>query len=280
MDSSGTGSRNELYLALGCALVQVQCIELVLKQLLARRAFGGTVDQIEVRLASLHLDYATNTLGTLVKELFKDFIVPIGFEHPEVSDLAPGEKAAAHFRMFIHLVPDELARVKQQFEHIVTTRNDVVHHLASRFALQSEAGCVEARNYVESFSELLKSVWEDLKTWATSHDEARQEHEQFLKSDEGYAFVVDGILPNGKVMWPVSGMVSALRDAAQAHCRPDGWSKLSDAIDWIDTNAPTQTPSRYGCSTYRQAIHESKAFEVKRERDEEGSVAILYRSRR
>jgi hypothetical protein len=277
MDSARTNSRNELHRALGRALVQVQGIELMLKQLLASRAFGGTVAQIEAQLASRHLDYATNTLGTLVKELFKDFLVPMGFDHPKVPDLAPDEKAALHFRMYIHLIPDELARVQQQFEQIVGTRNDVVHHLASRYALQTEAGCVEARRYIESFSEHLKSAWDDIKAWATSHDDAKLAHAQFLQSEEGYSMVVDGILPNGEVMWSVSGIVSALGEAAQAHSRPDGWAKLSDAIDWIDTHAPTQKPSRFGCSTYRQAIHESKAFEVKRERDEEGSVTFLFR---
>lgn len=279
MDSARTESRNELYLALGRTLVQVQGIELMLKQLLASRAFGGTVAQIEAQLASRHLDYATNTLGSLVKELFKDFLVPMGFEPPEVPDLAPDETTALHFRMCIHLVPDELARVQQQFEQIVGTRNDLVHHLASRYALQTETGCVEARRYIESFSEHLKSAWDDIKAWATSHEDAKLAHAQFLQSEEGYAMVVNGILPNGEVMWSVSGIVSALREAALAHSQPDGWAKLSDAIDWIDTHAPTQKPSKYGCSTYRQAIHESKAFEVKRERDEEGSVTFLFRKK-
>lgn len=272
-------NRDELYRALGRTLIQVQGIELVLKQLLASKSYGGTVAQIEAQLASSHLDYATNTLGTLVKELFKDFLVPIGFEHPEAPDLELGDTAAMHFRMSIHLVPDELSRVKQRFEHLVATRNDVVHHLASRFALKTEAGCADARAYVDSFSEHLKSVWEDIKTWAMSHDQMKQAHAQFLESAEGYAMVVDGILPNGDVMWLASGIVNALREAARSHARPDGWTLLSDAIDWIDANAPTQTPSRYGCSTYRQAIHESKAFDLKRERDEEGSVTFLYRAK-
>lgn len=272
-----TTQHEELYRALGRALIQVQAIELQLKQLLASRYLGGTVHEIEKQLATRHLDYAANTFGTLVGELFKDYVVPEGFEHPEAPEPAGTTLPAMHIRFSVALRGDEHARVKKSFEELVATRNDFVHHLVTRYALMTPQGAHDAVDHLRAFTDNLRGTRDLIRDWAAAQGVLRLEQAKFMQSEAGYAMVVDGIMPNGEVIWPISGLVRALREATKVVSSPSGWTPLNDAIAWIQVNEPTQTPSRYRCSSYRHAIHESRAFDVKREPGSNGALVFMYR---
>jgi hypothetical protein len=278
-DASLTSAHEELYRTLGRALIQVQGVELLLKQLLASRYIGGTVPEIEKQLATRHLDYATNTFGTLVGELFKDYVVPEGFEHPEAPDPADTTLPAMHVRFSVALRADEHTRVKKSFEELVATRNDFVHHLVTGFALTTPDGARDAVVHLQAFTEKLRVARGLVRDWAESQDALRLEQTKFMQSDAGYAMVVDGIMPSGEVIWPISGLVRALKEAAKAVALPGVWVPLKEAIAWIQGHEPTQTPSRYGCMSYRHAIHESKAFDVKNSPSADGTKTFFYRPR-
>ena len=276
-DGGLTSRHEELYRLLGRSLIQVQGLEQLLKQLLASRYIGGTVPEIEKQLATRHLDYATNTFGTLVGELFRDYVVLEGFEHPEAPEPVNSTLPAMHIRYSVSLRADEHARVKDCLEALVRTRNDIVHHLVTQFPLMTPEGAQGAVEHLRAFAENLKLGRELIRGWAEAQYALRVEQTNFMQSDAGYAMVVDGIMPNGEVIWPISGLVRALREAARVLASPGGWTPLNEAIAWIQTHAPTQTPSRYRCSSYRHAIHESKVFDVKREQSQQDTAAFLYR---
>lgn len=278
-DADLTSRHEELYRLLGRSLIQVQGLEQLLKQLLASRYIGGTVPEIEKQLANRHLDYATNTFGTLVGELFKDYVVPEGFEHPDAPEPVNSTLPAMHIRYSVTLRVDEHARVKKTLEELVGTRNDIVHHLVTRFPLMKPEGAHDAVEYLRAFAENLKLGRELIRGWAEAQEALRVEQTNFMQSDAGYAMVVDGIMPNGEVIWPISGLVRALKEAAKVVASPGGWTPLNEAIAWIQTHDPTQTPSRYQCSSYRHAIQESKVFDVKKAQNADGTKAFLYCSK-
>lgn len=275
-DASLTSAHEELYRVLGRSLVQVQGVEQLLKQLLASRHIGGTVPEIEKQLATRHLDYATNTFGNLVGELFRDYVVPEGFEHPEAPEPMNSTLPAMHIRYSVTLRLDEHARVKKTLEELVGTRNHIVHHLVTRFPLMTPEGAQDAVEHLRAFAENLKLGRDLIRGWAEAQEALRVEQSNFMQTDAGYAMVVDGIMPNGEVIWPISGLVRALREAAKVVASPGGWTPLNEAIAWIRTHDPTQTPSRYRCSSYRHAIHESKVFDVKKVSSADGTNAFLY----
>jgi OST-HTH/LOTUS domain len=64
-------------------------------------------------------------------------------------------------------------------------------------------------------------------------------------------------------LWTQSGCV-----AAQTH--------LGDAIEWLRQHHPDRSPRRYGCSTWRQLLHESGQFQVRFELDASGSRGAWY----
>lgn len=276
MDNELDASRNALFHSLGRSLVRVQSIEVTLKHLLASRSFGGTVEELETWMTERHADYATNTLGTLVNELLERYLVSESYEAQEVPD--PPESTHIYFRFENVVTMDDsrLLEMRTLFKGIVATRNDIVHHLAELFPLKTPDGCADAQTFLSNFESSLGEAREELKCWVEAREKAAQLHTQFTMSEEFNNYVFDGILPDGTVQWELAGIVRALRTAARD--RPSGdWMPLDEAIAWIRREAPLQIPSRYNCSTYRQAIHESRAFDVKREPGPDGPLVFMYR---
>lgn len=278
MDTELEDAREGLYRWLGRCLVQVQGIEMRLKQLLASRSFGGTVEEIEEQLATRHQDYATNTLGTLVKLVTTEFLLEDGQEPPPTPDRPEVLVPTFHMRHHISMAPERLEAMRQELAELVAWRNDTVHHLATLFPLNTAQGCQAAREHLERFSEKLTRHREEIESWVKGFVDAQGYWAKVVSSPEYQDHVLDGILPDGTVQWDVSGIVRALRNAAGQR-GAGAWMPLDEAIVWIRREDPTQIPSRYRCSTYRQAIHESRAFDVRREPGADGRMVFLYRPR-
>ena len=119
--------------------------------------------------------------------------------------------------------------------------------------------------------------FEQLRGWAEHMDQARRLAAEFAQSDAFRDLVIHGIAPDGSVDWPAAGIVRALRDAA-AELAVDGWTPVASAGRWIAERLPEHLPTKYGCSSWRQVIHESRLFEL-RYRDVGGQRAAWYRAK-
>ncbi len=103
--------------------------------------------------------------------------------------------------------------------------------------------------------------YQTLRTWAEHMDNARALAASFMNSAAFKDMLIDGIAPDGQVHWPMS----SLREAEQTLALsggPANWVELNAAVAWIARQHPDQTPTRYGCSSWRQVLHESREFEV------------------
>lgn len=276
MDYELDASRNALFHSLGRSLVRVQSIELTLKRLLASRSFGGTVEELENWMTERHADYATNTLGTLVNELLEQYLVSESYEAREAPDPPLSKSIYFRFENVVTMEDARLLEMRSLFKGLVAARNDIIHHLAERFPLKTPEGCTEAHAFLAAFESTLGNVWDELNRWAEARDKVAQLHAEFMKSPEFHNYLMDGILPDGTVQWEVSGIVRALRNAAKSRAEGD-WMPLVEAVAWIRREAPLQIPSRYFCTTYRQAIRKSLAFETKLEPQPDGSTMFLFR---
>lgn len=273
-----TFAQKEVYQALGYGLVQVQHFERQMKRLLALKCIGGTIEEIEKQLSSRHLDYKTNTLGTLVKEFLCAYVFPDGTELPSAPEPRQITKPTFHFRVGINMPEDSLVDLSLSLARLVTYRNDVVHHLAEMFQLGTGEGCQLALAYLKEFASCVDRHNQQLNDWATHHDKVKLEAAAFMQTPVFLDMLLDGINPDGSVDWLAAGIVQALNQASQV-LSVKGWARLADSITWIRVNAPTQIPSRYGCGSYRHILHESMAFDVEKRLDSEGRADIWYRAR-
>lgn len=157
--------------------------------------------------------------------------------------------------------------------------NELIHHFLQCFDLWDAAGCIAAEGFLDESYETIDGHYLTLRDWAKSMDEARSLMASFMQTPQCRDFVINGIGLNGTVHWAGSGITNCLREA-ETKLTQAGWTLLLDAIRWASKTYPEQTPKRYGCGSWRQVLHESQQFEVRKESQaDSGHTLVWYRSR-
>jgi hypothetical protein len=254
-------------LKLGGGLLRLQQYERLLKAMVANTDLAGEPAQLQAvrdaRVASVH----KATLGGLVTLLTGGYLSAQNESAPaqETDDKFPGDKLWFSFQQRMEMSAERLEAITTELKELVDLRNELVHHLLERFDLGQLDRCEAAVAYLDASRATIDRHYQTLRTWAEHMDNARALAASFMNSDAFKDMLIGGIAPDGQVHWPVSGIVSSLREAEQA-LAPLGsqahWVELNAAIAWINRQHPDQTPKRYGCSSWRQVLHESGEFEV------------------
>lgn len=287
-------------LKLGGCLLRLQHYELLLKAMVANTELAGEPTQLQALRDARVASVRKTTLGGLVG-LFTGGYLCAEDEStpaPETDDKAPCDKPWFSFQQSMAMSAERHEAITAELKELVDLRNELVHHLLERFDLGQLDRCEAAVAYLDASRATIDGHCQTLRTWAEHMDKVRALAASFMNSDAFKDLLIDGIAPGGQVHWPMSGIVSSLREAEQALCtgRPGGqaqWTELNAAIAWITQHHPDQTPKRYGCSSWRQVLHESREFEVMKKKpapapmagggtptDSTTGTVVCYRSRR
>ncbi len=253
-------AQREVQRLLGRCLLRVQQYEKLLKHLIAEQAISGTPETIHRNMDARRAEAAGLTLGVLVGRLLGDYIQKEGSDAPEE---APDQNQGSHFsfRLQVHLPDESYEALKADLRALVTLRNSLVHHFIEQHDIQTLDGCLLAQAELHrSYAEIDRRV-EQLRTFADEFNQTRKEAAKLMASPEYIEAVVNGIMPDGQVHWPGAGIVYVLRRAFR-ELSVDGWANLEVAARWVAEQEPEQTPKKYGCSSWRQAVHESGQFEL------------------
>lgn len=279
----------------GC-IWRLQQYERLLKAMVANTNLAGEPAQLQAlrdtRVASVN----KTTLGGLVTLFTGGYLraedEPASAQ--ESDDSPPGDRPWFSFQQRMEMSAERLAAITAELKELVDLRNELVHRLLERFDLGQLDGCEAAVAYLNGSRATIDRHYQTLRSWAEHMDNARALAASFMNSDAVQDILIDGIAPDDQVHWPMSGIVSSLREAEQA-LTPSGsparWTELNAAIAWIAKQHPDQTPRRYGCSSWRQVLHESREFEVIKKRSAQSPTAgagtttttgtvVCYRSRR
>lgn len=205
--------------------------------------------------------FSKMTLGGLASELFNSVVVDARESVKEGLIDATETRLSARVQYTIVMDAEKLAATQTAVHDMVQLRNGLVHHFIERFDLRSEDGCVNANEFlVAAFSAVDERVRE-LAGWAKAMDAARVHAAAVVSSPEFENLIVNGIQPNGDVVWECSGIVSGLCEAFE-QLSTDGWMSLEAACNWMSTNEPDQLPERYGCVSWKELVHKSKRFRM------------------
>ncbi|GAA6119027.1 OST-HTH/LOTUS domain-containing protein [Acidovorax sp. FG27] len=252
---------------LGGCIWRLQQYERLLKAMVANTDLAGEPAQLkavrDARVASVH----KTTLGGLVSLFTGGYLRAEDECAPaqETDDKSPGDKLWFSFQQRMARSAERHEAITTELKELVDLRNELVHHLLERFDLGQLDRCEAAVAYLDASRATIDRHYQTLRTWAEHMDNVRALAATFMNSDAFKDMLIDGIAPDGQVNWPVSGVVSSLREAEQALAplrSQAHWVELNAAIAWINRQHPDQTPKRYGCSSWRQVLHESGEFEV------------------
>lgn len=263
---------------LGRCLLRLQQCERQLKAIVAYGELSGPADQLPIIREQKIVCAQNKTMGTLMGMLTENFLTPLSpNEEESQTETDACDQIWFSYRHQLEMPAEHNEATKVALKELVDLRNELVHHFLERFDLWSETGCQAADGFLEERYETINRHYLNLQRWATAMDEARSEMASFVQS-QAFEDLIDGILVDGSVNWSGSGICSCLREA-ETKLADAGWTRLEAAIRWIGSTYPEQTPKRYGCSSWRHVLHESRQFEIRKSQADNGCTAVWYRSK-
>lgn len=256
---------------LGQCLLLLQACEGLIKFIVAHHEVTGTA-QSHNKDARIK-EARRKTFGTLVNELFGSFLIcdekP---RSPVVPDKLSEDDSWFKYRVSITRPADDFARIKKDLREFVSLRNDLVHHFFERHDLASYEGCRRADDVLIAATRRINRHLADLRQWAEVLEQTALHVAQHTDSAAMRDF-----LKTGKVPWPITTIVHALRQAAK-ELSVDGWAPVSKASELIYVLYPAELPLNYGCRSWQQVLHESRLFDL-RYRETDGIRTAWYRER-
>lgn len=271
--------QREVQRKFGRAVLILQQYERLVKSLVAEKDLAGPIAELQRIKESQLKAVAKKTLGQVVGDLTGALVTPA------LTDEASGEAEPNHFEPSLPWIRISF-RMEMQEEHfkaterkladLVDLRNELVHHFLEIHDMWSVPGCQKALGYLEECNKQVDAHYEELRNWAKHIVEAREYSASVMSSPEFMDFMIHGIYPGGAgIDWPSCTIVNVLRDAEEAHAK-DGWTFLPDAIEFARASEPEHIPSRYGCSSWRQVLHESGQFDIRREQGQPGEPTLTW----
>ncbi|MEW6020987.1 MAG: OST-HTH/LOTUS domain-containing protein [Pseudomonadota bacterium] len=268
LENTVAALQHEVQRKLGRCMLRLQQYERLLKAMVAGMAVAGPPEQLQDVQDRQAVGMRNRTLGTLVGMFTEQHLtlasadIQVGPDEDKGANGQSPDAPWASIRFTISMSPERHAKTKAGLAELVNLRNDLVHHLIERFDISDADGCYAASLHLDSYYERIDSHYQHLKTWASSLGESKARVSSLVQSKAFEDAFVHGINPDGSVCWRRSTIVECLREAETA-CQVDGWTSLDSAITFMLKESRDQTPSRYGCKTWRQVLKQSGHFEVR-----------------
>lgn len=262
--------KEQIALEYGRCILQLQQFELTLKSILPSLKMSGFSDELTDNIARDRQALVCKTLGHLVGELGLRTTLS---DEQEIDDaLIDRPYISVRFGL------EDGEWMNDKLKQLVEMRNELVHHFLSHFALESETSCHDAISYLSAASNTIKDNREALASLLAAFNKSRNHLLELINSPAGEQFFLYGVLPGEPVSnWQSTAIVISLQNAEHSISK-DGWTQLNDAIDLIRQQDPELYPKRYGCSSWREVIHQSQLFEVDKRLSPTG-VLTWYRTR-
>lgn len=271
--------QREVQRKFGRAVLILQQYERLVKGLVAEKDLAGPITELQRIKENQLKAVSKKTLGQVVGDLTGKVMTQALSEEAS-SDSEPHQVEPSlpwiriSFRM--EMQEEHFQETERKMADLVDLRNELVHHFLESHDMWSVPGCQKALGYLEECNKQIDAHYEELRNWARHIIEAREHSAALFRSPEFQDFFVHGIYPGGAgVHWPSCTIVNVLRDAEEAHTK-DGWTFLQDAIEFARASEPEHIPSRYGCSSWRQVLHESAQFELRREQGQPGAATLTW----
>ena len=262
---------------LGRCLLRLQQYEWLLKVIVAHGELRGPADRLHTVREQKIACAQKKTMGTLVGMLTKSFLTQSPQNEESQTEADAGDQIWFSYRLQLEMPAEHYEATKAALKELVDLRNELVHHFIERFDLWTESGCQAADGFLEESYETINRHCLNLQCWAKTINVAAAKVASVMQS-QAFEDVFDGIRVDGSVDWPGSGICRCLREA-ETKLAEGGWTRLEAAICWIDGTYPEQTPKRYGCSSWRHVLHESRQFEIRKSQVDTERTAVWYRSK-
>jgi hypothetical protein len=265
-----TEIRDEVFRKIGRNVHNIQKIELMLKHLIAFGQVSGYTSELAENYKQRAELVRNQTLGNLVNQFLDNT-----FSRPEESALPTTESKEPYFSFSFAVEADAdfYESKKQALKTLVDERNDLAHHLLTRFNIDSIDGCLQLEQFLDQQRERHIAEYDYLKSLIDGMNEMLQSQNDFINSEEGTRQIELFCLQQ-------SPIVALLLDISSQHGHD--WTLLSTAGQKIRQVLPgkmEQLKEKSGYKTLKEFMLASELFEIIEERTEKGGTRVLYRPR-
>jgi hypothetical protein len=264
---------------LGRCILRLQQVEQLLKAIVPHISMQGNREEFLSIKEKQIVAARKKTLGGLVSSLTGELLAPATKEETIVDEPENVDSTGwISIDYQIRMSDEEFEKTKQALVDFVEMRNGLVHHFIDRFKISKIAECHKAAAYLDECDEKISAQLLKLQQWGMAIDKARAAQLAYFGSAEFENYFVHGVMPDRKVQSERSTIVEYLRNAEKA-CAQDGWALLDTAIIHVSLSDKEQTPSKYGCKTWREVLKKSGQFETKKDVNPgNGKGQFWYRS--
>jgi hypothetical protein len=202
-------AQREVQRMLGRCLLRLQQYERLIKAIVAQIDVSGPIETLEEVQVERAGRISRTTLGTLVGELLRSFLVTeTGDPLPEIK-VTDSCNAHVSVRMQLVLPEEDLRAAETDLKDLVQLRNGLVHTFVDQHDLWSIAGCLGAQEALRLAYERIEESFARLVSWADDIDRTRQAIAGVQQSEETRRRIVAGIsgeatVIDGKVFWQSS----------------------------------------------------------------------------
>lgn len=264
--------RDEALRRIGRNVVLFQELENVLKFLASMQhpstPLSTAKTMREERAESIRIKTLGQVAGQVVEELFAAF-------HAESS--APDEitEPWIGFSFRIGSDPDEIAANYKTLKALIAERNDLVHHLLSRWNLHDADSCNTLSAELDEQRARIIRETERYRAYTNAVREMARELQAFIDSDEGKRQFDVMFLQSSR-------LAMLLAQIATTQARADGWTLLSVAGAELNNLIPKQFAElkrEHGEGSLHKLVAAIGLFDVHSETTPNGGTRSVYRTR-
>jgi hypothetical protein len=252
----------ELQRKFGLCLLRLQRYEHLAKAIVAGSVIEGDGKTVVSRSKTKVGPISNMTLGLLVNEitgaLVKSDAEPDGSDSP-----ITGDPTQVRFRATFgqELPAEEHAKFKMRLEGFVNSRNELAHHFLQKFDVSSDSGCKDAIAHLDQCLASVDAELLELKNLASNMREMMMMQAQVLGQIDimkVFAREFPGNSPDD--FGPEHELIRWLK---QAEClaREDGWTSLTAAGHYIQTQAPGLRLKDHRVAKWSKVLDRSRVFE-------------------
>jgi len=272
IDLADTAVRDEALRKIGRNVVLFQELENILKFLASAQHPSMPLSEAkrtrEVRGVSIHVKTLGQVAGQVVEELFAA---------SDTESSAPAEITEPWLAFSFRIAggPAEIEENRRTLKALIEERNDLVHHVLSRWNLHDVESCRALAAELDKQRLRIISEIERYRAYADALREAARELQNFIDSDDGKRHFDVMFLQNSR-------LAMLLAQIAKDNARTDGWTLLSVAGVQLSKLIPEEfarLKREHGEGSLRRLITAIDLFEVQSENTSNGGTRAIYRAR-
>lgn len=272
MSDAVTEIRNEVLRKIGRNVVIFQELESILKFLASIQhpstPMSATKAIQEERAESIRVKTLGQVAGLVMEELF-------AASDSKSSSAAEITEPWLGFSFRIANDPAEIEESRRTLKELIEARNELVHHLLSRWNLHDAESCSALSVELDGQRARIIREIERFRAYATTVREMARELQAFIDSDDGKRHI--------DVMFLQSSQLAALlAQIATTHAREDGWTLLSVAGAQLSSLIPEQFAKlkrEHGEGSLHKLVAAIDLFDLQSEITPNGRTRSIYRTR-